>query len=116
LFYVKGGLAVTTARYNDIVTATGLIVACGSGNETRCGDDIVVTGGGYREAALHIEQRIAPGITDLSGEKPEGINPRAIGEIARKEQKCIAHLGAAQAHPIALRLKPEHPGVALRAK
>jgi outer membrane immunogenic protein len=26
LFYVKGGLAVTTARYNDIVTATGLRV------------------------------------------------------------------------------------------
>ena len=35
LFYVKGGLAVTTARYNDIVTATGLIAATAS--DTRAG-------------------------------------------------------------------------------
>ena len=35
LFYVKGGLAVTTARYNDIVTATGLIAATVS--DTRAG-------------------------------------------------------------------------------
>ena len=78
--------------------STGPSVACGSGNETRCGDDIVVTGGGYREAALHIKQRIAPGITDLSGEKPKGIDPRAIGDVTRHgKEKCIAYLGAAQA-------------------
>jgi outer membrane immunogenic protein len=35
LFYVKGGLAVTTARYNDVVTATGLIAATAS--DTRAG-------------------------------------------------------------------------------
>ena len=35
LFYVKGGVAVTTARYNDIVTATGLIATTAS--DTRAG-------------------------------------------------------------------------------
>ncbi len=78
--------------------AAGPGVARGSGNQTRCGDDIVVAGGGYREAALHINQRIAPGITDLSGEKPEGIDPRAIGDITGNgNESCIARLGAAQA-------------------
>src|SRR6266403_12937 len=78
--------------------AAGPGVARGSGNQTRCGDDIVVTGGGYREAALHVKQRIAPGITDLSGEKPEGIDPRAIGDIAGNgNESCVARLGAAQA-------------------
>src|SRR5258705_7663978 len=73
-------------------------VAHGSGDETRCGDDIVVAGGGYRKPALHIKQRIAPGITDLSGEKPERIDPRAIGDVTGNgKENCIAHLGAAQA-------------------
>jgi len=58
--------------------AAGPGVARGGDNQTGRGDDIVVTGGGYREAALHIKQRIAPGITDLSVEKPECIDPRAI--------------------------------------
>src|SRR6266849_2929205 len=35
LFYVKGGAAVTNARYNDIVTATGLIATTAS--DTRAG-------------------------------------------------------------------------------
>ncbi len=38
LFYVKGGAAVTTARYNDIVTATGLIAATAS--DTRAGGTV----------------------------------------------------------------------------
>src|SRR5258707_5819943 len=74
--------------------AAGAGVARGSGNQTGCSDDIVVTGSGYREAALHVKQRIAPGITHLSGEKPEGIDPRAIGDVTRKgKEKCIARLG-----------------------
>src|SRR5260370_29296141 len=78
--------------------AAGPGVAGGSGDQTRCGDDIVVTGRGYREAALHVKQRIAPSITDLSGEKPEGIDPRAIGDIAGNgNESCVARLGAAQA-------------------
>src|SRR5258705_668656 len=82
----------------DAHRAAGPGGAGGRGNRTRCGDDIVVTGGGYREAALHVKQRIAPGITDLSGEKPEGIDPRAIGDIAGNgNENCVARLGAAQA-------------------
>src|SRR5229473_4619533 len=78
--------------------SAGTGVARRGGNETRCGDDIVVTGGGYCGAALHIKQRIAPSITDLSGEKPQSIDPRAIGDVTRNgKEKCIAHLGAAQA-------------------
>src|SRR5713226_2726121 len=88
-------------------------VACSGGNKTRCRDDIAVTGGGYCGAALHIKQRTAPSITDLSGEKPESVDPRAIGDITRNEEKCIAYFGAAQAHPIALSLQPEHPRVTL---
>ena len=38
LLYVKGGAAVTTARYNDIVTATGLIAATAS--DTRAGGTV----------------------------------------------------------------------------
>jgi outer membrane immunogenic protein len=38
LFYVKGGVAVTTARYNDIVTATGLIATTAS--DTRAGGTV----------------------------------------------------------------------------
>jgi outer membrane immunogenic protein len=38
LFYVKGGLAVTTARYSDIVTATGLVAA--SASDTRAGGTV----------------------------------------------------------------------------
>src|ERR1700682_2016087 len=91
-------------------------VGPGGANDYRCGDNILETGGGYCAAAFHIQQRIAPGITDLSGEKPERVDPRAVGCIARNgKEKCIADLGASQAGPIALRLKPEHPRVALRA-
>src|SRR6476619_4510827 len=78
--------------------AAGPGVARGTRNQTRRGEDVVVTGGGYGEAALRVKQHIAPGITDLSGEKPEGIDPRAIGDIAGNvHEKCVAHLGAAQA-------------------
>jgi outer membrane immunogenic protein len=38
LFYVKGGAAVTTARYNDIVTTSGLIG--GTASDTRVGGTV----------------------------------------------------------------------------
>src|SRR6266702_3150918 len=56
-------------------------VACGGDNGSRCGEDILVTAGGDREAALHIEERAVPGITDLPGEKRNRVDPRAIGDI-----------------------------------
>src|ERR1700681_255395 len=88
----------------------------GGDNGSGWGEDIVVPSAGYRHAALQVKQRVAPGITDLSGEQPKRVDPRAIGYIAWSEQeKCVAHLGAAQAHPIALSLKPEYPRVALGA-
>jgi outer membrane immunogenic protein len=38
LLYAKGGLAVTTARYNDILTTTGLIA--GTASDTRAGGSV----------------------------------------------------------------------------
>src|SRR5260221_14372858 len=59
LFYVKGGLAVTTARYNDIVTATGLIAATAS--DTRAGGAV----GAGLEYGFLPDWSVAVGYVDL---------------------------------------------------
>src|SRR4051812_385585 len=77
-----------------------------------CADEAAVLVVGHGRAALHVEQRVVPGITDLAGEQTEGLDLRTVGEGSAEEQ---AGIRSAQISPIALRFQAEYPGAGLPA-
>jgi hypothetical protein len=74
------------------------VLRSSDGRPTSPGKYVIVAAGEYCAAALEIEQRVTPGISDLSGEEPENINSRAIDCITgSSKEKCIADAGAVEA-------------------
>src|SRR6267142_962308 len=65
-----------------------------------------------RCAALHVEQNVVDRVADLTGEKAERVDLRAIGE-RRAGKKARA--GTAEISPVTLSFESEHPGAGLPA-
>ncbi len=63
-----------------------------------------------RGAALHIEQRVVPGVADLAGEQAEGIDAGAV-----LDTENVAGILAREVGPVALRFETEDEGAALPA-
>src|SRR6202012_3088017 len=57
-------------------------------------------------AALHIYQRVVPGVADLPGEETDGVD---LCEVVVGNQRNQARIRTPQIGPIALRLDAEHP-------
>src|SRR4029077_1541529 len=66
---------------------------------------------GHRSAALHVEERVVPGITDLTGEQAKRIDARLVGDTSDQR----ARIAALQIGPVALRFETEHEGAGLPA-
>src|SRR5712671_6681696 len=70
-----------------------------------------------RCAALHVEQNVVDRVADLTGEKAERVDLRAIGEWRTGEERGDeeARAGTAEISPIPLSFESEHPGAGLPA-
>src|ERR1700743_199989 len=64
-----------------------------------------------RRAVLHIEQEIAPGVADLSGEQPDRVDFGLVGRTGKTGE--LGRIRTLQIGPVALRFEAEHPGRAL---
>ena len=94
---------VSLARSNVVPAATPRTTALTTAA-------VLVVGDG--RAALHVEQGVVPGVTDLAGEQTEGVDLRTVGQGAPKTRLVF---DAAQIGPVALRFEAEHPGAGLPA-
>src|SRR4051812_10957436 len=62
-------------------------------------------------AALHVEQHVVPGVTDLTGDEAEGVDAGTVAitrhQSGTREQG--AHIVAPEVGPVALAFETEHP-------
>ena len=72
---------------------------------------IVVLVVGDGRTALHVEQRVVPGVADLAGEQTERVD---LGAVAIGSEH-VADIVAAEIGPVALRFNAEHDRTLLPA-
>ena len=82
------------------------------------GDEPVVAIAGQRGAALHVQEHGVEGITDLTGEQAERVDPGLVGQEGNAEQgrNGNARVAALETGPVALAFDAEHPGARLPAE
>src|SRR5262249_2983928 len=62
-----------------------------------------------RGAALYVEQHVVPGIADLAGEQPKGVDPGAILGAANRIATNERGVAAGKVGSVALGFEAEHP-------
>src|SRR5436190_2805697 len=80
-------------------------------HETGVGGHAGVVVAGRRDATLHVAEDVVPGVANLAGDHAEGIDLRAVGDVAEGE----AEVGTGEVGPVALAFKTEHPVAGLPA-
>src|SRR6478672_5955956 len=84
-------------------------------NRIGCREAVIITIRRHGGAALHIEQRVVPRVSDLTREQAKGADARTRNRIAGSDDELLAYARALEVGPVTLCFEAEDPGGGLKA-